>query len=316
MRVESIYMAISESQLTTWAKQGPIDISSKTYSSIKNALTAQTSPIAGYISSGEIEVYLQGSYANDTNIRADSDVDVVVELTEKIAFHSNKTELTHEELALHEQTYGPATYKWNEFRSDVVTALQKYFGNELVDTTGNKSIKVLPNSGRLRADVVPVIGYRDYTYFRSKDNHHKEMGVALHHKETSRRIINYPDQHYKNGVTKHKETSEWFKPTVRIFKNMVSYLVDNGDLKNGVAPSYFLQCMIYNVPSGLFGKSYADTFCNVINYLHQRDLSSFVCEHEKRRLFGLDDTYWNEVDARATVSALIDLWNKGMYGTR
>lgn len=309
-------MAILESQLVTWAKQGPIDISSKTYSAIKNALTAESSPIASYIRSGEVEIYLQGSYANDTNIRADSDIDVVVELTEKVAFHSNKVALAPDEFAIHEQTYPVATYQWGEFRDDVIIALQKYFADNAVDSTGNKSIKVLPNSGRLRADVVPVIGYRDYTYFKSNDNHGKDMGVALQHKETSRRIVNYPVQHYKNGVAKHKETNEWFKPTVRIFKNMVSYLVDNGALKKGVAPSYFLQCMIYNVPSDLFGKNYEETFCNVVNYLNQANLSYFKCEHEKHLLFGSDDTYWNEIDARVTISALIELWNKGMYGIR
>ena len=71
-------MPIPHSQLETWSKQGPIISSSNTYQSIKNALEYSSSPILDRIKSGEIKIYLQGSYANATNIRGDSDVDIVV----------------------------------------------------------------------------------------------------------------------------------------------------------------------------------------------------------------------------------------------
>jgi predicted nucleotidyltransferase len=301
-------MPIPHSQLETWSKQGPIISSKNTYQSVKNALENSNSPIADRVSSGEIKIYLQGSYANDTNIRGDSDVDVAVELTG--AFNSNKNELTYAEQQLHEQTYSSASYGYNELRSDVETALQMYFGNSYVDVSGNKSIKVLPNNGRLRVDVVPSITYRKYIYFNGSNDHAKETGISLIHKLTNKRIVNFPEHHYKNGVAKHSDTNKLFKPTVRILKNAVSYLVDNGSLKKGVAPSYFLQCMIYNVPSHLFNNDLTETYCNVINHLNSVDYSTLVCQHERHPLFGTDDTYWNEVDARVTLDALIKLWNE------
>jgi hypothetical protein len=69
-------MAIPLSQLNTWSNRPDPNRSADTYDSIKNALAA-------WDGSQEFTygIYLQGSYANATNVRADSDVDVVVELT-------------------------------------------------------------------------------------------------------------------------------------------------------------------------------------------------------------------------------------------
>jgi len=301
-------MPIPLSQLQTWSRQGPIASSSTTYQSIRNALEHANSLISEMIRAGSVKVYLQGSYANDTNIRGDSDVDVVVELTD--AFHSNKHQLTQPELQLHEQTYSPASYCWDDLRNDVIKALNLYYGEAYVDTSGNKSVKVLPNSGRLRADVVPVVSYRKYYHFNGMYDHSKDVGVSLTHMTKKSRVVNYPEKHYQNGVQKHQGSKNLFKPTVRMMKNAVSYLVDNGTLKKEVTPSYFLQCMVYNVPSDLFDTDLTQTYCNVINHWHGADLSSFTCQHEMHDLFGTDDTYWNEVDALMTLNAIIKLWNE------
>lgn len=301
-------MPIPFSQLETWSHQGPIISSSNTYQSIRNALEHVNSPISKMIRSGEVKVYLQGSYANDTNTRGDSDVDVVVELVG--VFHSNKHQLTALELDLHEKTYSLASYDWDSLRSDVIRALGLYYGESYIDTSGSKSVKVLPNSGRLHADVVPVISYRKYHYFNGMHNHSKDVGVSLTNMTTKSRIINYPEKHYQNGVLKHKGTNNLFKPTVRMIKNAVSYLVDKGDLKKGIAPSYFLQCMIYNIPPHLFNNDLSQTYFNIVNHLHSTVFSGFTCQHEMHSLFGSDDTYWNEVDACVTLNALIKLWNE------
>ena len=62
-------MAIPEAQLVRWSHQGSIQGSSATYAIVKRALEAPNS-----------EVFLQGSYGNDTNIYAESDVDVIIRL--------------------------------------------------------------------------------------------------------------------------------------------------------------------------------------------------------------------------------------------
>lgn len=76
-------MSIPESQLETWAKQGSIGRAKSTADSVKNALDYYDK----WPENMEFQVYLQGSYKNSTNIRGDSDVDVVAQLNS--TFHSN-----------------------------------------------------------------------------------------------------------------------------------------------------------------------------------------------------------------------------------
>lgn len=63
-------MAIPESQLETWSHQGAVTTAKTTADSIRNALDSYSSWPDGIY----FEVYLQGSYKNDTNIRGDSDI--------------------------------------------------------------------------------------------------------------------------------------------------------------------------------------------------------------------------------------------------
>lgn len=69
-------MAIPEAQLETWSRLGAIATSLDTYAAVKRALET---PGTGY-SGKAYEVFLQGSYGNDTNVYAESDVDVVIRL--------------------------------------------------------------------------------------------------------------------------------------------------------------------------------------------------------------------------------------------
>src|SRR2546422_3171763 len=148
-------MPIPETQLETWSHQGAIVSSQTAHQSIRAALSAPASPITGRIAAGEIQIQVQGSYKNDTNIHGDSDVDVIVELNS--IFYSNLTDAAKQWLGI-----TPAAYSWYQFRSDVVKALQSHYGPQFVDTTGNKAVKIQPGSGRLGADVVPCATYKLY----------------------------------------------------------------------------------------------------------------------------------------------------------
>lgn len=70
-------MGIPEGQLQTWSNQGATASSSAIYERIRIALQNDAS-----LRGRNFEVFLQGSYRNSTNIRGDSDVDVVVKLTD------------------------------------------------------------------------------------------------------------------------------------------------------------------------------------------------------------------------------------------
>jgi hypothetical protein len=66
-------MAIPESQLNTWSAQGSVQQSKNTYATVKGVLESGSAPY----SSRSYDTFLLGSYGNDTNVYADSDVDVV-----------------------------------------------------------------------------------------------------------------------------------------------------------------------------------------------------------------------------------------------
>ncbi len=303
-------MAIPLSQLTTWSNQGATVSAKSTHESIRNALTHDQSPLKDRVSRGSVKIYLQGSYKNDTNIRADSDVDVVVELT--TTFGHNAHELPYDQKNAHDQAYSSAVYDWKDLRSDVVTALTKYYGNASVDQNGNKSIKLLPSSGRLKADIVPVINYRKYDYFYGTDSHEVEEGVKLYHRTTNRSIVNFPEHHYQNGVRKNSDvrTGGRFKPTVRIFKNMRNYLIDNGKINSDIAPSYFLQSLIYNVPDEHFTGDHSSTTHAVLKHLwHELILDQCVCQNHFHSLFGDTEEQWNQDNAVKTISAFVELWD-------
>jgi len=288
-----IEMGIPESQLETWSHQGAITTAKATHESIRNALDFYKWP-----DDIEYEVYLQGSYKNDTNIRGDMDVDVVVQLNS--AFYSNLSEDQKRYLGL-----SPASFRWNDFRSDVLRALKDYYGSPTI-TEGNKSIKVKTTSGRLPTDVVVCAQYRKYGSLNSYDY---VEGMTFWTRNESRQVINYPKIHYDNGVKKHQNTDNQYKPAVRMFKNIRNYLEENHYISKDLAPSYFLECLLYNVPDGKFGSNLGETFCNVVNWLAEKDFRNFVCQNGQLELFGNIPEQWSIGKAKTLVNKLIELWN-------
>jgi hypothetical protein len=122
-------------------------------------------------------------------------------------------------------------------------------------------------------------------------------------------IINYPKQHLENCTAKHQGTRSWFKPTVRICKNMRNRMIDRGMIEEGLAPSYYLEGMLYNVPSEKFGRSFDSTVVECINWLLKTDRTKLVCANEQYYLLrdGSPMT-WTERNYAKFLSAACELW--------
>jgi len=116
-------MPIPESQLETWSHLGSIAQSSATYNSIKNVLQAADTPYAGKTYS----VFLQGSYGNDTNIYAESDVDIVIKLDD--CWQSDLEELSQEEKDAYKNAFVDAKYTHVDFKRDVLKVLSDKYGS-------------------------------------------------------------------------------------------------------------------------------------------------------------------------------------------
>jgi hypothetical protein len=296
-------MPIPLSQLDTWTSQGAITTSSAAYASIRHALLKTTSPLANR----DVEIFLQGSYGNSTNIYGDGDVDVVV-LYGK-TFHKDMSALTPAQQQLHEALFPPATYRWSQFRDDVLGALKSHYGNSVV-TPGKKSIKVQTASGRRTSDVIPAVQFRRYATFVDQDNFSAHWGIQFFD-SSNNPIVNYPKYHIARGEEKNQaaRTRGQYKATIRLFKNFRNYLVENGLLAEGVAPSYFLECALYNVPDHLFIGNLTDAVPAILNYLLNAQCAGFLCQNGVVPLIGISPTQWSEGNFAAFVTAAISAWN-------
>lgn len=296
-------MAIPESQLETWSKQGSVTQSSTTYQIIRNALQDSK---AVYVDKA-FEVFLQGSYGNDTNIYAESDVDTVIKLSS--IFRSDVSGLPSEQQAAYRQAYEDASYTFAEFKQGVVTHLTNAFGVDNVKS-GNKAVKIKANGSRRSADVVTCFEYRRYTRFISL-NDQKYVSGIIFPSTSSGEIINYPKLHSDNCTTKHQATGNKFKPLIRIFKNMRSKLEADALIEKGAAPSYFIEGLLYNVPNSNFSGTYGKIVLNILNWLYQTtDRTKLVCVNEQYYLLRDNSAVcWPVANEEKFINAAIQLWN-------
>ena len=295
-------MPIPESQLETWSHQGSITQSSSTYKTIKSALEDRTAPYTGK----NIKVFLQGSYGNDTNIYAESDVDVVIRLDS--CFYSDVAHLPEEEKAAYGRAFSDATYTLTTFKRDVLVVLNAQYGSAVY--AGAKAIAIDANGSRRKADVIVSCPYRRYSRFRSHSDSTYTEGICFFNSHGDR-IVNYPQQHSTNMTMKHKASSEWLKPMVRVLKNMRSRLVEDRMIKAGIAPSYYLEGLLYNVPNAMFAGSYKQSVINVLNwYLRNAKKDDLVCANEQYYLLrDGNHTCWEPANCDAFINACVKQWN-------
>jgi len=282
-------MPIPESQLETWSRIGAVTTAKETHESVRNALKAYDWP-----SDVQYEVYLQGSYKNDTNIRGNSDVDIVVQLNS----------ISRSNLLEDREINSKLIIVSDAWREVVLKVLRNRYGYSKV-SEGKKALKV--KTPYLPADVVVCLQYRKYPDRpRSEDDFVEGMTFWVPFE--NRWVINYPKLHYENGVKKNQDTNERYKPTVRMFKNARTYLIERKVIPVDLAPSYFLECLLYNVPKDKFSSNLQSTFCNVITWLWKADFSQFVCQNEQLPLFGNTPEQWSEDKARRFLEAMVNLW--------
>lgn len=294
-------MAISEEQLATWSKQGPSAQFTATYETIRGVLNDSSSPYY----SKEFTIFLQGSYKNDSNVYGDSDVDVVIRLDG--TFYTDLDQLPADDIAAYNAARSSATYSLQQFKADVVGWLTKKYGNDV--DLGTKAIFIKGNGARRDADVLVCAKLRRYHSFKSQQNHSYTEGICFFRSDGTR-IDNFPIQHSDNCTTKHQSTKSWFKPTVRTYKNLRNALIRNKTINDGLAPSYFIEGLLYNVPVDRFGGSQQQNFYDVVKWLNEADRAKFLCANEMYYLFHpTSPVTWRAGACETFLEAVIKYWN-------
>ena len=196
--------------------------------------------------SRNIKLFVQGSYANNTNVRTESDVDVAVIQEETFLPEYRKDSVYPQSGADYGFTPAPAAAK--TFKDEVQEALKCKFGTDV--ERKNKSIKVHGNTYRKDADTVPCRRYRDYRQDYRRDASNFVGGVVIY-PDNGGMIINYPEQHIANGRKKNSDTNHHYKKMVRIMKKMRylmedSYITAYSSAAKNVS-SFMLESLLWNI---------------------------------------------------------------------
>ena len=227
---------------------------------IRNAIKASDK-----LKDRDIKVFTQGSYRNNTNVRKDSDVDIGIVCYD--VFFPDYPEGTSDE------TFGnkSSDYYYATFKNEVQGALISYFGNTSVQR-GNKAFDIKENSYHVDADAAPFFEHRRYS-----KNGQYISGVELK-PDNGGQVINWPEQHYANGVTKNNETNYKFKKTVRIFKALCNEMSEKGVSQAEVIPGFLIECLIWNIPNNhLNNHTHTENIRQSIIYLFNNTKSDESC---------------------------------------
>lgn len=234
-------MTVPEEQLIRWAKP-PSETeetkSQNTVSRIRKAIIRNFG--------SKVSIFLQGSYKNRTNVRLDSDVDIVVLYNQ--VFFSDISALSESDRQIYDIKYKNSNYTFNHFKNDIQHILEDEFDSGGIERR-NKCIKVKKNTQRVDADVLPCFVHKRFRtpYSVSAEGIHFFPGDG-------NEIISFPEQHYENGVQKNTEANGRYKSIVRILKNIRNELIDRGSITDDLMPSFFLECIIWNVLNSTFNK--------------------------------------------------------------
>ena len=292
-------MVIPANQLLTWSNIGAEVTSAAAYASVQNALRvgAPTAALG-------LDVFLQGSYANHTQIRADSDVDIVALYDRTVINDVDRLPPAAGQAI--RAAGGVADYPWAALKEDLLRSLRLQYANVRI---GTKTLKVVAPNGR-EVDVLPAIQFDLY------DGRHYGLlgyqpisGIAFFDHNGSR-VVNYPKQHRENGSAKNDllRTGQNYKPTVRIFKNLRNHLVALNRLPAGTAPSYFIEGMLWNVPDALFFGPFEESIWAIITHLVQTPFNTMMCQNDIVPLFGPDPTQWHDADFTTFIMTARNAW--------
>jgi len=225
-------------------------------------------------------VYIKGSYANNTNVRLNYDIDVAVEY-----YGFFYSDMCFELAGANQSVVGIVDsddpYTRAEFKADIKAALVSSFGSAAIQT-GDIAFRVREKQTTLPADVVPSWELRRYdrivagqpiSYVGSR-----VFPASGGYKD------NFPKIQLENGVRKNNRTGRRYKRMVRCFKKLQTHLM-NEKLIKAELPSYLSECLVYNVP---------DTAFNHATY--KADMRAALAEIFNATLPGGGSDEWHEVN--------------------
>lgn len=211
-------------------------------------------------STEEIQIFIQGSYANNTCVRDESDVDIAIIRRDQYEYAFGKI-------------FAPSVENFSKkkegkiFKDNVEMVLRSKFASSV--HRKNKSIKVDGNTYRKQADTVPSFAMRYFS--KSGEGNFSDYieGITIY-ADDGEIINNFPKQHIANGKAKNVRTNHYYKKMVRIIKKMRYEMEDYYYSSASKVSSFGLESLLWNLPDEIFKKcvTYKYTFGEIVKYLY------------------------------------------------
>lgn len=232
------------------------------------------------------DIYLQGSYGNDTNIEDESDVDIVIEMT--TTYYYDISSLSEDNQLKFRSEHLPSNNSWADFKKHIVDILD---GSSYEYEIKNKCIKITSGTS-LNADIIVCARFRKFTTYSKYYE-----GITFWDRK-GQQVISYPKYHKRFMEEKNKLVPN-FKPTVRIFKNIKTELINKRWIYEDTISSYFVESMIFNVYDYYFTISdLQNRVLEIISWCIE-----YITHHEmitpcgRYYLFGDGENQWDKRDA-------------------
>ena len=221
------------------------------------------------LNSLSIDIFGQGSYANDTNVRLNSDIDINICYTTGFYYDFPVNKLKEDFDFIY-----PIAYNFDAFKNDVERALISAFDRSQVQRN-NKCITIVENTYRVKTDVVPTWRYRRYS-----DNKTYVEGVYLK-TDAGISVQSYPKQHIANSKGKNGSTSKRFKRLTRIFRKLRYKMLEDGLQVSANVTSFLLECLVWNVPNQIFNNflTWTDRLRESVIYLYNETKEESTCKN-------------------------------------
>ncbi len=290
----------TEQQFTNWTKPPSDSEQTKLENSermVRDAISSDEK-----LKKKSTETFGQGSYANNTNVRLNSDIDINVRYTGGFYFNL-PPETEEKDVGIDHLT--SSEYSYDEFKNDVENALVNKFGRSEV-VRNDKCITIKENSYRIETDVVPTWNFRRY----SKDGSYVLGAKFKSDKGTW--ITNFPKQHISNGIDKNTNTYRRFKRLTRLHRKLRYKMIDDGENISDNITSFLLECLVWNVPNRIMNDydNWTDRLRESIIYIHEKTKKDEDCKDwgEVSELFYLfhSGRKWSRTDVN---SYMVLLWN-------
>ncbi|MBI5241134.1 MAG: hypothetical protein HY926_11730 [Elusimicrobia bacterium] len=293
-------MPIPESQLKAWAEQGPVAPAQSALESLRETLFGD---VRSLVHDHATDFFMRGSYGNGTNTSGQVPVDAAVVLTsawsqDLATGGTSPSDLSRLQTAS------------REFRLDVLGTLRAKHGLAGVEDLSD-GLLLAGAEGRLPIRLQVGIQHRLYLSFGVVSGKQYQEGLCFWTPD-GQQVVRFPKLHHENGQAKDGESGAkgWFKPLVRVFKSARDHLARGQAIDPALAPSYFLECLVYNIPDQFFGWSLADSLAGALKWLGSAQLSGLRAQNGIDPLFGSGLGRWSDDHARLSLSALARAWTE------